>query len=208
VQSTYIFRLRPAIDHALALRLNTRGVDIGGVLHRDFQFHHFTGGRSRHAIRVKVQAPEPRPGERVVQPVPVTQMLEALQRRVVRGGRVSFGPFTLAGLPPGGVREVTVPSFFMKYVGAAWMPFVERDWPYFRRARVQKLMRVARWRHLNDREAEEVEAFSCDELRAALARSGSEIEDEAQRFAAATVTEPAVDVPFRPGERPNSVFGF
>lgn len=213
VQSTYVYRLRPPIDHALAMRLNTHGVSIGGVQHREFEFHPFTGGRSRHAIRIKVRPPEQLSAtgadgaQQYRAPMPVVQMLEALQRRIVRGGRVSFGPFTLRGLGPGGMREVSVPPYYMKYVNPLWMPFIERDWPYFRRLRVQRLMRVARWRHLNDRETEEVEAYSCDELRQVFSASGADgsgptaahaIEEEAQRFAEALVETPDVSgVKFR-----------
>jgi 16S rRNA U516 pseudouridylate synthase RsuA-like enzyme len=219
VQSTWIFRVRPPIDPSLALKLNTKGVNIGGVIRKEFHFINFTGGRSRSAIRIKVQAPEesssssPSNNNNVDDDednnqqhnnnnhslVPVTQMLEAINRRVVRGGRVGYGPFTLSGLPPGGLREVTVPPYYMKYVNPAWVPFIERDWPYFRRDRVQKLIRMSRWRNLNDKEQEEIESFSCDELRRAFEHhtsTSAEIELEAKQFAEALVTEPAVEVPF------------
>lgn len=201
VQSTYVYRVRPAIDHALAMRLNTHGVAVDGVQHREFEFHPFTGGRSRHAIRIKVQAPE---SANVTAPMPVMQMLQALERRIVRGGRVSFGPFTLRGLGPGSIKEVSVPPFYMKHINPAWMPFVERDWSYFRRMRVQRLMRLARWRHLNDRETEEIEAFSCDELRQVFASGASgggggagrssqvAVEEEAKLFAESLVETPNV----------------
>lgn len=252
VQSTWIFRVRPPIDPSLALTLNTNGVRIGDETRREFQFINFTGGRSRHAIRIKVQSPETEQQQQQQQgkkdfesdeqdeaedqegkdsssdrkkdprhhhqqrnskrnpssPMPVTQMLEAINRRVVRGGRVGYGPFTLRGLPPGGIREVPVPPYYMKFINPIWAPFIERDWPYFRRDRVRKLMRMARWRHLNDKEQEEIEAFSCDELRAAFSGGAdgsnaringnfsspihAEIEQEAQKFAEAIATEPNI----------------
>eukprot|EP00656_Telonema_subtile_P027365 TRINITY_DN29421_c0_g1_i1.p1 TRINITY_DN29421_c0_g1~~TRINITY_DN29421_c0_g1_i1.p1 ORF type:complete len:104 (-),score=7.84 TRINITY_DN29421_c0_g1_i1:89-400(-) len=49
-----------------------------------------------------------------------------------------------------------------------WKPFVERDWPYFRRNRAKKLKMLAQVRPLSQVEMAELDAFTFDELRDTL----------------------------------------
>jgi pseudouridylate synthase len=199
IQSTYAMRVSPPIDVVLAHELNTKGVNIQGTVHREFLFMPFTSARSRNAIRIKVRAAA-EPGAR--QPPNVKQVLEHLGRRLIRGARVSFGPFLLKGLSPGTMREVAVPQTYSAYANPVWAPFIERDWPYFRRLRLARLKKAARWRHLSDAEMEEVDAFTADELRSALSFDSSAVAAEAREFAeAARVTPEVVQPPLR--EEPN-----
>lgn len=86
--------------------------------------------------------------------MPISHLLQHLGRVVERGGRISFGPFALGGLAVGSIREVTVPPFFLQHVGHIWKPFIERDWPFFRRQRVARLRRLSRYRELSAKEVE------------------------------------------------------
>jgi pseudouridylate synthase len=175
VQSTFVFRVRPPIDAVLANKLNTQGVDINGVRHKDFDFHIFGSHGSRHTVKVKTKG----------KTIPVHQMLQHLGRKIIRGGRVGFGPFFIGGLAPGSMKEVAVPPFYMKHVNSVWAPFVERDWPYFRQQRILKLKRRAQWRALSDKEREELDTFTFDEVQQALSFESAEVEGEADLVAAA-----------------------
>lgn len=183
IQQTYNFRIKPAIDPTLAQRLNTEGVRINGILYKNAEFHVNHSARSRFHLKLKIRG----------ECIPPQHLLSHLGRTVLRGGRESFGPFQLSGLPPGGIREVTVPPFYMQHAGAAWAPFVERDWPYFRRQRVLKLKTLARFKTLNAKELEELDTFAFDEVRDALQYHSSELSSEAQRFSDALLSQPHVD---------------
>lgn len=183
IQQTYQFRVKPAVDPLLAERWNTQGVSINGVTYKNAEFFVNHSARSRYHVKVKIRG----------ESIPAHQLLAHLGRHVQRGGRESFGPFTLHGLAPGGTREVSIPPFYMKYSGSVWKSFVERDWPYFRRLRVLKLRRLAKYRALSAKELEELDTFSFDEVREALQYQSSELEAEAKRFAEQLERQPHVD---------------
>lgn len=183
IQQSYHFRVKPAIDPVLANKLNTEGVRINGVVHKEAEFLVNHANRSRYYVKVKVRG----------ESMPVHQLLGHLGRKIERGGRVSLGPFGLCGLPPGGLREVTVPPFFMKHVAAVWKPFVERDWPSHRRQRVRSLQRLSRFRELRAKELEEMDAFTFDEFKDALSYESRELSEEAERVASLMEKQPRVD---------------
>ncbi|CUG06200.1 tRNA pseudouridine synthase A, putative [Bodo saltans] len=183
LQQTYNFRISPAIDPVLANKLNTEGVRINEVLYKQAEFIVDASTRSRYFLKLRMK------GEFM----PPHQLLGHLNRTIERGGRVSMGPFALNGLPPGGVREVTVPHFFMKHVAQAWKPFVERDWPTHRRERVHKLKQLAKFRELRAKELEEMDAFTFDEFKDALTYQSRELDTEAERIASQLQRQPRVD---------------
>jgi pseudouridine synthase len=183
IQQTYHFRITPAIDPVLANKLNAEGVRIHGVPYKKAEFLVNHANRSRYYVKIKIRG----------ETMPMHQLLGHLGRRIQRGGRVSFGPFTLSGLPPGGLREVTVPPFFAQHVADVWKPFIERDWPTFRRDRVRNLQRISRFRELRAKELEEMDAFTFDEFKDALSYDASALAEEADRVAAVLVQQPRVD---------------
>lgn len=185
VQSTWAFRVRPAIDPILSHKLNTEGLRVNGVTHRGFELAVMPSRKSRYAVRIKTRG----------RALPPMQLLARLGRRVKRAVRISVGPYVLRRLAPGSIREVAVPPFFMKYVGAAWGPFVERDWPYFRKRRVERLRRLAAFRTLSMQERRELDTFTFDELSQALAFDASEVGAEARRMADAIRERPHIEEP-------------
>lgn len=168
IQRTYSFRVSPAIDPVLAYKLNSEGVRINGAVHRNMEFVVNPAAKSRFQLKLKMRG----------ETIPAHQILHHIGRQVKRGGRVSFGPFALGGLATGSIREVTVPPFYMKHVGEVWRPFVERDWPYFRQLRLKRLTRLAKFRELQPKELEELDAFTYEEMSDALRTEQHELNDE------------------------------
>lgn len=183
IQQSYHFRVKPAIDPVLANKLNTEGIRINEVLYNKAEFMVNHADRSRYYVKIRVRG----------ETMPPHLLLGHLGRTIDRGGRVSFGPFALNGVPPGGVREVTVPPFFMKHVAHVWKPFIERDWPTHRRERVRRLQTLSKYRELRAKELEELDAFTFDEFKDALSYQSRELESEADVVARQLERQPQVD---------------
>ncbi|KPA80092.1 putative mitochondrial tRNA pseudouridine synthase A [Leptomonas pyrrhocoris] len=173
VQRTYLLRVRPAMDPVLVHKLNTEGIQINGRCYRNAEFFVNPATKSRYSVKVKVRG----------ESMPIAHLMQHLGRTVERGGRISFGPFALSGLAVGSLREVTVPPFYMQHLGSAWQPFVERDWPYFRRQRVSRLRRLCRHRELTPRELEELDNYTYEEVKDALSFESTELESLAEQRA-------------------------
>lgn len=173
VQRTYLLRVRPALDPVLVHKLNTEGLDINGRRHRNVEFFVNPATKSRYSVKVKVRG----------ESMPIAHLMQHLGRTVERGGRISFGPFALTNLAVGSVREVTVPPFYTDNLGAVWKPFVERDWPFFRRQRVSRLRRLCRYRELTPKELEELDNYTYEEVKDALSFESSELQALAEQRA-------------------------
>ncbi|KAG5490038.1 hypothetical protein JKF63_00157 [Porcisia hertigi] len=173
VQRTYLLRIRPAFDAVLVHKLNTEGIDINGRRYRNVEFFVNPATKSRYSVKVKVRG----------ESMPIAHLMQHLGRTVERGGRISFGPFALSNLAVGSVREVTVPPFYSQHLGAVWQPFIERDWPYFRRQRVSRLRRLCRHRELTPKELEELDNYTYEEVKDALVFESSELEALAEERA-------------------------
>lgn len=173
VQRTYLLRVRPAMDPVLVHKLNTEGIQINGRRYRDAEFFVNPATKSRYSVKVKVRG----------ETMPIAHLMQHLGRTVERGGRISFGPFALSNLAVGSLREVTVPPFYMEHLGSAWQPFVERDWPYFRRQRVSRLRRLCRYRELTPNELEELDNYTYEEVKDALSFESTELEALAEQRA-------------------------
>lgn len=166
MQRTYLLRVRPAIDPILAHKLNTEGININGRQYRGaMEFMVNPAAKSRYSLKVKVRG----------EAMPISHVMQHLGRKIERGGRVSFGAFSLSTLAVGSLREVTVPPFYADRLGAVWKPFVERDWPYFRRQRVRRLRHLCRYRELTPRELEELDNFTYEEMQEALSFDAQEL---------------------------------
>ncbi|KAF8291109.1 putative tRNA pseudouridine synthase A [Trypanosoma cruzi] len=176
IQQTYLLRVRPAIDPVLAHKLNTEGILVNGNRYNNVEFFVNPAMKSRYSLKVKVRG----------ETMPVAHLMQHLGRTVERGGRISFGPFSMSGLPVGSIREVTVPPYYMQHSGAVWKEFIERDWPFFRRQRVSRLRRLSRYRELTPRELEELDNFTYEELKDALSFESQELkatsEEELRRM--------------------------
>ncbi|CCW66992.1 unnamed protein product [Phytomonas sp. Hart1] len=173
IQQTYLLRVRPAIDPILAHKLNTEGININGKQFRNVEFLVNPSAKSRHSVKIKIRG----------ETMHVSQLMQHLGRMIERGGRISFGPFSLSTLPVGSMREVTVPLFYAHHLGAVWKPFVERDWPYFRRQRVTRLRQLARYRELTPKEVEELEQYTYEEVHHALSFESQELSDAVEKRA-------------------------
>ncbi|CAJ1993534.1 tRNA pseudouridine synthase A [Leishmania donovani] len=173
VQRTYLLRVRPAFDPVLVHKLNTEGIHINGRLYRNAEFFVNPATKSRYSVKVKVRG----------ESMPIAHLMQHLGRTVERGGRISFGPFALSNLAVGSVREVTIPPFYSQHLGAVWQPFVERDWPYFRRQRVSRLRRLCQHRELTPKELEELDNYTYEEVKDALNFESSELQTLAEQRA-------------------------
>ncbi|KAG5488562.1 hypothetical protein JIQ42_00170 [Leishmania sp. Namibia] len=173
VQRTYLLRVRPALDPVLVHKLNTEGININGRRYRNAEFFVNPATKSRYSVKVKVRG----------ESMPIAHLMQHLGRTVERGGRISFGPFALSNLAVGSVREVTIPPFYSQHLGAIWQPFVERDWPYFRRQRVSRLRRLCRHRELTPKELEELDNYTYEEVKDALGFESSELQALAEQRA-------------------------
>ncbi|KEG10006.1 tRNA pseudouridine synthase A [Trypanosoma grayi] len=183
IQQTYLLRVRPAIDPVLAHKLNTEGVMVNGKQWTNVEFFVNPAMKSRFSLKVKVRG----------EVMPVSHLMQHLGRNVERGGRISFGPFSISGLPVGSIREVTVPPYYMQHSGAVWKEFIERDWPFFRRQRVARLRRLCRYRELTPKELEELDNFTYEELKDALSFESQELKTvSAERLQLASV-RPTID---------------
>lgn len=182
VQQTYVFRVHPAVPPMLAYKWSTEGVLIDGKRNTEFEYSvPSVKGPSRFQLRMKAStAPKSHAAE----------VVTALGRKIKRGRRVSMGPYTLRNELPGALTEVAVPPFYLKHVSAVWQPFVDRDWPFFRRLRVERLKRIARFRSLTDAERTELDTFTREELRQALSFDTTEVLAEAERHAEMTRAPP------------------
>ncbi|CBH15657.1 tRNA pseudouridine synthase A, putative [Trypanosoma brucei gambiense DAL972] len=172
IQQTYLLRVRPAVDPVLAHKLNFQGITINGKQYKNMEFFVNPAMKSRFSLKVKVRG----------EVMPVAHLMQHLGRTVERGGRISFGPFSLSGLPVGSLREVTVPPYYTRHTGAVWKEFVERDWPFFRRQRVSRLRRLARYRELTPRELEELDGFTYEEVKDALSFDSQELKTAADEW--------------------------
>ncbi|CAJ1037846.1 putative S4 domain containing protein [Leishmania utingensis] len=173
VQRTYMLRVRPAFDPVLVHKLNTEGIQINGRRYRNTEFFVNPATKSRYSVKVKVRG----------ESMPIAHLMQHLGRTVERGGRISFGPFALSNLAVGSVREVTIPPFYSQHLGAAWQPFVERDWPYFRRQRVSRLRRLCQHRELTPKELEEIDNYTYEEVKDVLDLESSELQALAEQRA-------------------------
>jgi pseudouridylate synthase len=183
VQSTYTYRVTPAIDPVLAHKWNTEGVMIDGVVHKEFEFVVFTQRHSKYAVKVKVRSSS----------IPVHQVLQHVGRRIIRGGRTSIGPYGLQGMFPGHIREVVVPPYFVRHISDVWRPFIERDWPYFRKIRLEKLKAAVNYRILTKREREELDAFTYDQLMDTLKQDHSALVEESRQYSRALRSRPSIE---------------
>lgn len=174
MQQTYMLRVRPAVDPVLAHKLNTQGININGQQYRGVEFMVNPAVKSRHSLKVKLRG----------QTLPVAHIMQHLGRTVERGGRIAYGPFSLNTLPVGSIREVTVPPKYSLQLGAVWTPFVERDWPYFRRQRVSRLRKLCRYRELTPRELEELDHYTYEEVKGAITLETQELSAAAEERAA------------------------
>ncbi|RNE97637.1 putative tRNA pseudouridine synthase A [Trypanosoma rangeli] len=176
IQQTYLLRVRPAIDPVLAHKLNTEGILVNGKRHGNVEFFVNPAMKSRYSLKVKVRG----------ETMPISHLMQHLGRTVERGGRISFGPFSMSGLPVGSIREVTIPPYYMRHTGAVWKEFIERDWPFFRRQRVSRLRRLSRYRELTPKELEELDNFTYEEIKDALSFESQELkaasEEQLQRM--------------------------
>ncbi|KAH8611143.1 hypothetical protein ERJ75_000976100 [Trypanosoma vivax] len=190
IQQTYLLRVRPAIDAVLAHKLNTKGVALNGRLLNNIEFLVNPAMKSRFSLKVKVRG----------ESMPIANLMLHLGRVVERGGRISFGPFSLGGLPVGSLREVTVPPHYTQHAGEVWKEFVERDWPFFRRQRAVRLKRLARYRELTPREVEELESFTHEELKDALSFQSHELKGASEEWLTRFSVHPALNEPPLPND--------
>ena len=201
IQSTYIFRVVPPIDPLLAHRLNMEGVRVNGVLHRGAEFTVFGHSQSRNVVKVKLRGIGAAPLEGTTasmmgsaDQLSAEQLIRHLGRKIIRGRRVSFGPYTLQSMGPGAIKEVTVPPFFQRHTAEVWRPFIERDWPFYRKQRAVRLKRLSKFRVLNEKERDELNAMTYEELRKALMEESTEVQNEADYIAERLASRPAVSV--------------
>ncbi|KAH9582232.1 Pseudouridine synthase [Trypanosoma melophagium] len=183
IQRTYLLRVRPAIDPVLAHKLNTEGLIINGKKWDNVEFLVNPAMKSRFSLKVKIRG----------ETLPVSYIMQHLGRSVERGGRISFGPFSISGLPVGSVREVTVPPHYTKHSGAVWKEFIERDWPFFRRQRVSRLRRLSRYRELTPKELEELDNFTYEELKDALNFESQELKEASMEKLRHMSVRPSLD---------------
>lgn len=183
IQQTYLLRVRPAIDPVLAHKLNTEGIMVNGKRINGVEFLVNPAMKSRFSLKVKVRG----------ETMPIAHLMQHLGRTVERGGRISFGPFSMSGLPVGSIREVTVPPYYMKHSGAVWKEFIERDWPFFRRQRVSRLRRLSRYRELTPKELEELDNFTYEELKDALSFESRELQSASEERLRRMSVRPLLD---------------
>ena len=157
LQLSYRLRVTPPIEPSLAQKFNEKGIQIDGVFHKNYQMT-VDPHRSANYVKVKVRREE----------LPVHEVMKHLGRTVKRGGRTSIGMFELASLPMGVTKEVPIPPYLLNSASVMWKPFVERDWPFFRRNRAKKLKLLAQTRPLSPAEMAELDGFTFDELRDSL----------------------------------------
>ncbi|ORC93016.1 tRNA pseudouridine synthase A [Trypanosoma theileri] len=183
IQRTYLLRVRPAIDPVLAHKLNTEGLIVNGKRWDNVEFLVNPAMKSRFSLKIKIRG----------ETLPVSHIMQHLGRNVERGGRISFGPFSISGLPVGSVREVTVPPHYTKHSGAVWKEFIERDWPFFRRQRVSRLRRLSRYRELTPKELEELDNFTYEELKDALNFESQELKEASMEKIRHMSVRPSLD---------------
>ena len=167
MQSIYTYRVRPAVSPALAQQWCTQGIRINGALHRNFEFAVSGYKKSRYVLKIKVRGTH----------APPHVILQQLGRKVIRGGRTSYGPFSLRGLHVGGLREVSIPLKFAQIVNK-WQPFIDRDWPYFRAQRLNRLKKLSYTRHLTPKERSELDSHTFEQLCYALQDSPTRTEPQ------------------------------
>eukprot|EP00760_Papus_ankaliazontas_P024318 PhM_4_TR2237/c0_g1_i1/m.70961/K06178/rluB; 23S rRNA pseudouridine2605 synthase len=157
IQRTYTMKVSPKIDPLLADQLTCDGVRIGNTLHKNFAFQTSVAMREgeRNYVRVTVRGENQHT---------MRDLMTNLQRKVNRISRVSIGPYTIKGMKPNTIREVTIPPAYLKVVNPVWAPFIERDWPFFRRRRLRALKARARHSFLTPRECEEMEQLRYESL--------------------------------------------
>ena len=163
IQRTYSFRVSPPIDPILAFKLNTEGVRVNGAVHRNMEFVVNPAAKSRFHVKLKMRG----------ETIPAHQVLQHLGRQVKRGGRVSFGPFALGGLATGSIREVSVPQFY-EARREIWRPFVGGH------TSVSTVFsgKLAKFRELQSKELEELDAFTYEEISDTLRVENQELELE------------------------------
>ena len=196
-QRTYHLRVRPAIDPILAQKINERGVTINGVVHKNVLITVSPATTSRFSVKVQYYS-----GEKAL---PITHLMQHLGRVIERGGVHSYGPFVLSGLAVGSIREVAIPQFLTDGAGQCWKPFIERDLPFFRKLRVLKLRKLSQFRELRPNEVDELNAYSIDELRTALAFDSKELSREAQELNDFMKSRPVIEEPDVPTSEASAV---
>eukprot|EP00758_Cryptobia_borreli_P018253 Tbor_TRINITY_DN6630_c0_g1::TRINITY_DN6630_c0_g1_i1::g.3091::m.3091/K06178/rluB; 23S rRNA pseudouridine2605 synthase len=180
IQRTYRLRVAPAMSPELVNRLNEKGVDIDGVRYNDYDFF-VDPRRSKNYVLVKVRS----------EVIPVYEVMKHLGRVIKRGSRTGFGPFDILSMSLGSIKEAPIPQAYLNKAGDVWKPFIERDWPFFRRLRIMKLKSLARYRALNQDEIQELEAYSFDEVKDSISFS----EEERQLLSEQAAFDP---IPSRP----------
>lgn len=179
IQQTYLLRVRPSINPLLAHKLNTKGMYINGKHIQGVEFMVNPSLKSRFSVKVKTKGDAS---------LPIYELLRHLGRTIERGGRIAIGPFSLGHLAVGSICEVTVPPHYIEHAGRVWKPFVERDWPYYRRRRILKLRKISHYRELTPKEVNELENAAYTEIQESMKLEASELD--------AAVPETAI--PLRP----------
>ncbi len=190
LQQTYHLRVRPAIDVVLAQRINERGIMNNGIRHDNITVTVNPAASSRFSVKVQIH------GSKLA--MPISHIMQHLGRTIERGGRFSLGPFVLSGLAVGSLREVRLPKRFQEHVGRCWEPFIDKDFPFFRRERVLKLRRLSNFRELSKSEVAELNSSTYEELRSALSFDSRELSREAAEMQARIRDRPAVEEPDLP----------
>lgn len=180
LQHVYRLRVSPSLSPLLAQRLTEGGVDVDGVSHKGYEFT-VDPRRSERYVKLRVRGEE----------LPVSDVMKSLGRVVQRGGRVSLGPFRLDGLGLGQTKEVVIPPSYFSQIGDSWRPFIERDWPFFRRRRIRALRSLCQFRVLSQKEMEELDSLVSEETLSA----GEVVQKSRNEFAERLSARPLVDVP-------------
>lgn len=184
IQQTYLLRVRPSINPLLAHKLNTKGIYINDKHIQGVEFIVNPSLKSRFSVKVKTKGDAS---------LPIYELLRHLGRTIERGGRIAIGPFSLGHLAVGSIREVTVPPHYMEHAGRAWKPFVERDWPYYRRRRILRLRKISHYRELTPKEVKELENAAYTEIQESMKLEMSELDAAVPETA--VPPRPIVDIP-------------
>eukprot|EP00759_Apiculatamorpha_spiralis_P014503 PhF_6_TR21148/c0_g1_i1/m.30429 len=133
---------------------------------KNLTFHVVTKANdfNRNMVRVSVRGKLP---------MRIQTLMEKIGRKCERVTRISVGPYSIRGTNAGTFKAVHVPSAYLKYVNPTWQPFIERDWPYFRAARLRRLRALSRVKILSPKEMVELDEYSMEELQNIISTYGS-----------------------------------
>jgi len=162
----FVVKCQPPIDVLLAEEINRKGLHINHVKYEGIHIQWNAQWKSRSLVLIKLMTKE----------LSVVQVMHALNRRVTRICQLTYGPFSVmkgggrakrkqSRMRPCTLREIAVSGRFLQgAMSAVWEPFIERDWPFFRRRRVTALKKKARLHMLTSSEVKELNSYSMEEL--------------------------------------------